>query len=157
MFLVKAIVIIFILPSVSHGLSTLEKQCLADSASTFSLDPCLLHAVLHQEGGTPGEFTHHKNGATDIGRGQINRGGAWAKYLSNIGVSEDSLKNNPCVNILGAAFILSSEIDSVNGDIALGVGNYHRGYSSKVTSTRAKYFVAVSKKYTQLVKVGACY
>jgi hypothetical protein len=153
--LVTFIALLFI-STKSFSFSNIENFCIIDSTEIYSLPPYLLNAVLEQEGGTPGEFTRHQNGSVDIGRGQINRKGAWARELERMGITEDEIKNNPCINILCSAFILSSEIKSVNNDIALGVGNYHRGYSSVVTISRAEYFLKVYSRYL-IIKNTALY
>lgn len=140
----------------ANAYSPQERSCLQESAESFSIDACLLQAVLDQEGGTPGVLTVHKNGSVDIGRGQINKGGAWARKLATLGISEEVLQHNPCVNILATAFILREERDLVRGNVALGIGNYHRGYSPVVTPLRAKYFLSVSKRYRKLINDGQC-
>lgn len=141
---------------VAQVFSKEENICLTDTSESFGLNECLLKSVLIAEGGTPGAITSHNNGSEDIGRGQINRGGEWAKYLNTIGVTEDQLIKNPCVNIAATGYILKTELDRVGGQLELGVGNYHAGYSKVISKRRQEYFDRVLKIYSSLKNRNEC-
>jgi hypothetical protein len=142
--------------AIAAPFSELEKMCLVDTSSRFGIDKCILKSVLIAEGGTPGLITLHANGSKDMGRGQINKGGAWSRYLAKIGVSEDQITKNPCVNIGVTGFILREELDKVNGNLELGIANYHAGYSYEFTARRQRYFDRVLNIYSMLHKKNEC-
>jgi hypothetical protein len=80
----------------------LTTTCIERAAERYGVHIDVLLAILMVEGGTVGQNSRaNSNGSYDIGPFQINS--MHRKELQNIGVDEDTLRNNGCVNAMVAA------------------------------------------------------
>ena len=101
--------------------------CLMAAASTYQVPPAVLLGIMHVEGGRVGQAVGNTNGSYDLGPMQINTvhlpsvAGAW-------GISQNQaynmIKNDGCVNVHVAAWILRKGINAGN-NLTLGIAYYH--------------------------------
>ena len=103
-------------------LSDAPLSCINQAASTYHVPAKLIIAVLNIEQGKVGMANRNKNGTYDLGPMQINT--SWWPMLSTYGISQDMVKNNPCINVKIGTWILSKAIAD-NDELLQGVGNYH--------------------------------
>ncbi|CAM5353604.1 hypothetical protein SSTU70S_05484 [Stutzerimonas stutzeri] len=83
----------------------LTGECLKQVADTYSVHYDVLLAILLVEGGTVGQNSRaNQNGTYDIGPFQINS--MHRETLAQMGISEQALRNNGCVNAAVAAWHL---------------------------------------------------
>lgn len=116
--------------------------CVVSASHRYDLPVEGLLSILMAEGGKPGMAKKNENGSFDLGVMQINT--VWLKPNSPLYgyVSAETLKNDLCVNIHAAAWILAKHMEKV-GDIWKAVGKYH----SPGNSTLAwSYMNRVNKK-----------
>ena len=157
MFVKAFLLLLFIFPASCFAFEEDFDWVVADSAHLFSIEPCLLKALLMQEGGSEGLFQRHANGSVDLGIAQINQGGEWHKFLSKeLGISDKSLADNGLLSIISAAFILSTEIKRSNGDLILGVAAYHAGFGNRLSQRGLNYASQVIDRFGVLVNKGNC-
>jgi hypothetical protein len=133
-------------------LTQMENYCLIVATNAYNVNIDVYRAILAQEGADENQIVHHPNGAVDIGRAQLNKGGSWYKFFINAGISKEALENNSCVNILGGVHAFDEEKRLVNNNIPLAIGNYHRGYSKTFTKSRMKYFESVNRHFQKIIK-----
>lgn len=119
--------------------------CLVSAAHRFSLPIEGLLGMLLTEGGKVGQVVKNKNGSRDFGPMQINS--IWLRSGSPLYgfVTEDQLRDDLCVNIHSAAWILSSNIKATDG-IWAAIGRYHAPYNQALAW---KYQLKVSQKVQQ--------
>lgn len=80
----------------------LTTQCIERASAQFGIHTDVLFAILLVEGGTVGKDSKaNNNGTYDIGPFQINS--MHRKELASIGVDEQRLRNDGCVNAMVAA------------------------------------------------------
>lgn len=99
--------------------------CVVTAASRFSLPPEALLAIMFVEGGRPGTQSYNPGSMSwDLGVMQVND--LWLKERSPIRgyVTWRTLRDDLCVNIHSAAWILASELLK-RGDMWRAVGAYH--------------------------------
>ncbi|WP_326430476.1 lytic transglycosylase domain-containing protein (plasmid) [Stutzerimonas frequens] len=102
------------LPAHSNSsVKPLTSECLKTVAQEYEIHPDVLLALLIVEGGTVGQNSRaNKNGSYDIGLFQINT--IHREDLAAIGVSEESLRNDGCLNAAVAGWhlrrVLTSEV-----------------------------------------------
>jgi hypothetical protein len=136
----------------AKALTTMETSCLVAATNAYGVNIDVFKAILAAEGAAENQIIHHSNGAVDIGRAQLNKGGSWYNYFIKVGITKDSLENNSCVNILVGVHILDNEKKLVNGNLPLAIGNYHRGYSKTFTISRMRYFERVNTHFQRIIK-----
>ena len=101
--------------------------CLMAAASTYQVPPAVLLGIMHVEGGRVGQAVGNTNGSYDLGPMQINTvhlpevAGAWRISKSQ---AYNMIKNDGCVNVHVAAWILRKGINSSN-NLTLGIAYYH--------------------------------
>lgn len=118
----------FDLPPASHGLyeapPALVEACSAQAAAHFGIPPIVVRAIARVEGGRVGTVSKNTNGSVDLGVMQIN-----SIHLPDLNnkfqVDWRDLAYKPCVNIGIGTWILAREIQRADGDLWVGVGNYH--------------------------------
>lgn len=80
----------------------LTTQCIVRASAQYGIHTDVLFAILLVEGGTVGKDSKaNNNGTYDIGPFQINS--MHRKELASIGVDEERLRNDGCVNAMVAA------------------------------------------------------
>lgn len=85
----------------------LTTQCLQKISMHYEVSPIVLLAILYTEGGTAGKNSRpNVNGSYDIGLFQINT--THLDKLSALGISEQQLRNDGCLNAAVAAWHLRS-------------------------------------------------
>jgi hypothetical protein len=123
--------------------SDVPLSCINDAAYEYHVPAKLIIAVLNVEQGKVGMANRNSNGTYDLGPMQINT--IWWPKLSRYGITQDDVKNSPCVNIKVGAWILSKSI--VAGEsLRVGVGNYHSFH----TKLNKSYTLQVLQRYTKL-------
>lgn len=107
--------------------------CVVSAASRFQLPPEALLSVMFVEGGKPGTQVQNKDLSWDLGIMQINS--LWLKDKSPIKgyVDWQSLRDNPCVNIHAAAWIMAS-LYQKHKNLWTAVGAYHAPYNESLAS-----------------------
>lgn len=89
----------------NQQLTPLTAECLTYVAQAYDVHPDVLLAILMVEGGTVGQNSRkNKNGTYDIGLFQINS--MHRETLYQMGISEDELRNDGCLNAAVAAWHL---------------------------------------------------
>lgn len=98
--------------------------CVVSASHRYDLPIEGLLSILMTEGGKPGSSSKNDNGTSDLGVMQINT--VWLKPQSPLYgyVTAETLKNDLCVNIHAAAWIVAVNVKKV-GDIWRAVGRYH--------------------------------
>lgn len=97
-------------------------ECINQAAIAYHVPASLIISVLTVEGGDVGTASPNNNGTFDYGPMQINS--IWLDKIRPYGYTREQLKNDPCINVLVGAWILSTNIaDSDN--LWHGVGGYH--------------------------------
>lgn len=102
-----AMALMAILPGWSHADSRkpLTAECLSRVSSAYRVHPDVLFAILIVEGGTVGRNSaSNSNGTYDIGPFQVNS--MHRRALNELGVSEEELRNDGCINAAVAAWQL---------------------------------------------------
>lgn len=124
-------------------------SCVEWSAFQFNLPEELIYSIIYREnGGVEGRCPVNPNKTKDCGPTGINdvRMGELAKF----DIDQTQLKSEPCKAIWSAAYLLRKEINKVNGDFWLGVGNYH--YNRKAgPKTHAIYVHHIRDAWMKLV------
>ena len=104
------------------------KNCVAWTAYQFDLPEELLYSVLYVErGALSGKCSVNANGTQDCGPAQIND--VRIDELKRFKLSMQDMRSKPCHNIWAMGYLLRREIESADGDIWQGVGNYHYHFS----------------------------
>lgn len=102
--------------------------CIFLASQTYGLPTPVLISIYEVEGGAVGqEVGPNQNGSYDIGPMQINT--VWLPTLAQEwGVNQETarrwLREDPCVNIDTAAWILRSHLDET-GDLSQAISHYH--------------------------------
>ncbi len=103
-------------------------SCLVLAAKTYDVPPAVLLGIMSVEGGQVGqEVGPNRNGTYDLGPMQINT--VWVPELAeHWQVDHETarawLRDDACVNIQVAAWILRDRIDRT-GHLAKGIAYYH--------------------------------
>ena len=106
-------------------------HCVKWTAGQFERPEELLYSILYVErGDVSGNCMTNSNGTEDCGPAQINdvRLGEIKKF----DLDKSDMKNSPCRNIWVMGYLIRREIEKADGDLWLGVGNYH--YKRSVNS-----------------------
>lgn len=100
----------------------LTYECLMAESHKQQVPPLILLSIFKTEGGTLGRASKNTNGSKDYGPMQIN-----TINLKEIGqwVAPSHVRDNGCVNMGAAAYILRKCINRNEGDLWKGVGCYH--------------------------------
>lgn len=117
-------------------------HCVQWTAMQFELPEELLYSILYVErGDVNGNCMTNNNGTEDCGPAQIND--VRLGEISRFDLDKDDMKNNPCRNIWAMGYLIRREIEKADGDIWLGVGNYH--YKRSANSN-------IHDKYVNLIR-----
>lgn len=150
------LIIIFFSLNAQAGLLPEHYAYVKDAGDTVGIDPCLLEALIRNEGGKSGRDTKHPNGSVDTGLAQINKGGDWMKYLNKrYGITYEQLRDNDSVNILASAIILREEFLR-SGDVIYAISAYHAGFGNRKSLRGLRYANDVLTKYDRLAKNKQC-
>ncbi len=105
-----------------------QPACLQQAATHYKLPLDLLSAILRVEGGRPGLAVRNTNGSFDLGPMQINT--VWLSTLKPRGITLGMLRDDYCVNVAVASWILARELQRLpnqpsRGQVWQAVGSYH--------------------------------
>ena len=99
-------------------------HCVKWTASQFELPEELLYSILYVErGDVTGKCMTNNNGTEDCGPAQIND--VRLDEIKKFDLDKSDMKNSPCRNIWVMGYLIRREIEKADGDLWLGVGNYH--------------------------------
>lgn len=121
-------------------------ECINQAAVSYLVPAKVIIAVLATEGGRTGSIHKNKDGTEDYGPMQINS--SWLSKLSQFNYSRDDLINNPCLNVIVGAWILSQKI-SEGKNYWQGVA----GYNSFTPKVNANYQYQVVSNYNLINEV----
>lgn len=91
------------LPPYAH-LSEADVQCVAKASATYQVPELLLHSIIRKENGRQGQAVPNKNGSRDLGLAQINT--VWLGELKQYNITEHALKQDNCLNVQVASWVL---------------------------------------------------
>ena len=120
--------------------------CYVQAAVDYRLPLGILPAIAKVEGGEAGMSSQNTNGTRDHGHMQIND--VWMRHFAQKGADIAAIKNDVCMSIKAAAYILRVEIDRA-GDFWMGVGRYH----SRTPHLHQRYLSKVAPLAAQLEPV----
>ncbi len=124
-------------------------HCVQWTANQFELPEELLYSIIYVErGDVNGKCMTNNNGTEDCGPAQIND--VRLGEISRFDLDKGDMKTNPCRNIWAMGYLIRREIEKANGDIWLGVGNYHYHYSVN-QSIHDRYVNLVSDAWKRLL------
>ncbi len=128
--------------------------CLLLASQTYKVPPAVMIGIMHVEGGRVGQQVRNSNGSYDLGPMQVNT--IWLPQLAGLwkvdrATAQQWVRDNGCVNVYVAAWILRQQIDKTSG-LYSGIARYHsatpwRGseYANKVISTMQKKGLVVTQ------------
>lgn len=101
--------------------------CMMIAAQTYTVPPAVLVGIMEVEGGKVGQAVRNTNGTYDLGPMQINT--IWIpelaeKWRVSQPHAKKMVRDDPCVNIHVAAWILRQRID-YTGNLTKGIAGYH--------------------------------
>lgn len=152
-------VAVLLTSSVSAAISSLEDyySVAVDAGGLYGINPCLILAVIEQEGGAVGEDTVHSNGNTDTGIAQINKNGAWMSYFKEkYDISHSQIRDNPLVSVMLVSYILRKELDRSDNDLIYMLSAYHAGYGNRRSIRGLKYSKSVLDRFIKISKKRSC-
>ncbi|MBC5792322.1 transglycosylase-like protein with SLT domain [Providencia alcalifaciens] len=122
--------IIFILIALFVSPFSFSYDCYDKAGNDYKIDPDLLRAVAFRESSfNPNAINQASSTRYAIGLMQIHSQnfGELAQY----GITENHLKQDPCMNIYTGAFYLAKFI-RIQGDVWKGVGAYNAGLKKSI-------------------------
>jgi hypothetical protein len=128
------------LPGFKNGLSKVTFECAKESGEMFNVPLAMIFVIMDTEGGKVGSYRVNKNGSRDLGPMQINT--LWLPKLKALGINEKNLRDNGCLNVAVASWILRSHLKNAKNDPLIAVSYYH----SKTPSRRKIYLKEVLKR-----------
>lgn len=117
----------------------LTMACLLSAARHYAVPPVVLEAIRVVENGETGASRRNANGTRDLGAFQINS--SWIRPLRQKGVrvSFSRLRDNGCVNVFVAAYILSrEERRAPRHSLRIAIGHYHSHRPVEARKYRAR-------------------
>ncbi|SMC28689.1 Transglycosylase SLT domain-containing protein [Desulfacinum hydrothermale DSM 13146] len=97
--------------------------CWNEAGNRYGISPWLLYAIARVESGLDPDAVHvNENGTRDLGLMQINT--AWLPTLKRLGITENDLLENACLNIQVGAWILAQNVTRL-GPTWNAVGAYN--------------------------------
>ncbi|WP_070968400.1 lytic transglycosylase domain-containing protein [Vibrio sonorensis] len=120
--------------------------CFDEAGKRYNVNPKLLKSIAKVESSLNPKAMNYSNnnGTYDIGLMQINS--TWLNKLSEFGISEPDLINNPCTNVHVGAWILSTNF-ATHGYNRNSLGAYNAGFGSNRQSARDRYIGKVEDKF----------
>lgn len=101
--------------------------CLLLASQTYKVPPAVMIGIMHVEGGRVGQEVRNTNGSYDLGPMQVNT--LWMPQLAKLWNVDQAtarawVRDNGCVNVYVAAWILRQKIDNTSG-LYNGIAHYH--------------------------------
>lgn len=125
------------------------RTCLEFSAEYFHLPLELLVSVMLVENGITARKRRNNNQTYDYGIFQIND--ARIPEISYMGVTEEVLIHDDCLNAYVGSYLLYKEIHRA-GDFWEGVGNYHYGLWGRFPQHHYAYIERVHRVWKNLLQ-----
>lgn len=125
-------------------------SCLMLAAQTYSVPPQVMVGILHVEGGKVGqEVGPNVNGSYDLGPMQVNT--LWLPRLASTWnvdarTARKWVRDNSCVNLHVAAWILRQKLDEAGGNLFAGIARYHSGTPSLGYNYAYKVIAAMDRQ-----------
>lgn len=141
-----------LLLSVLLGTGQAQAYCWNEAASRYDLEPELLQAIAAVESGyRAGAMNYaNRNGTHDIGLMQINS--IHLPRLLKLGITEERLRNEPCLSVEVGASILAEFIQRFGYNwTAVGSYNVGAGAGPKHDALRLQYAQKIWARYEELV------
>ena len=117
----------------------LTMACLLSAARHYMVPPVVLEASRVVENGETGKSQRNASGTSDLGPFQVNS--VWIRPLRQKGVrlTFSRLRDNGCVNVFVAAYILSQEERRApRHSLRIAIGHYHSHRPSEARKYRAR-------------------
>ena len=118
-------------------------QCANDAVARMGVPPIVVAGIMQVEGGKLGMESPNSNGSFDLGPMQINT--IHLKEFANYGISRAMLRDDLCVNVAAAAFMLRRHYQTT-GDWATAITRYH----SKTPVHAARYAGLVARAFKRI-------
>jgi soluble lytic murein transglycosylase-like protein len=97
-------------------------ECARDAGESFSVPLALILLIMDTESGVVGKESSNRNGSKDLGPMQINS--LWLPKLETLGISREDIRDNGCVNVAVASWILREHLIET-GDPLKALARYH--------------------------------
>lgn len=124
--------------------------CIILAANTYNVPPAVMIGIMHVEGGRIGqEAGPNRNGTYDLGPMQVNT--RWLPTLQkvwqvNAPTARSWVRDNGCVNVHVAAWILRQKMDDNKGSLMGAIAAYHSSTPSKGIPYAKKVVAAMDKR-----------
>lgn len=124
--------------------------CLVMASQTYQVPPQVMVGILHVEGGRIGqEVGPNVNGTYDLGPMQVNT--RWIPELARYWKVDNKtarkwLRDDGCVNVHVAAWILRQKLEEANGNLYNGIARYHSATPYLGTRYATKVVKAMERK-----------
>lgn len=126
-----------ILPPLITDLPPLHQQCIYQTAKDYKVPIMALMSIWAVEGGETGKASRNKDGSFDYGAFQINT--FWTnKFRDWFKINKEHIRDNFCMNVRAAGYILRYSINFKKGDFWEGVGMYHSMNKTKALNYKLK-------------------
>lgn len=140
-------ILLAIILALSQSLVLASEACFESAGQTYNIDSDLLRAIAWQESNFRVDAKNvNDSGSRDLGVMQIND--LHYQRLANMGIPENLLTTNGCLNVFVGTFILA-EIFKRHGVSWNSIGIYNAGPGTKKQSTirnREKYASIINEK-----------
>jgi intracellular multiplication protein IcmP len=111
------------MPPQLQPVSAVTVACVIDAAHSQHVPLAAVVAIMAAENGQVGLVVVNRNGTYDLGPGQINS--SWLSPLAQRRISESTIRNNGCVNVMATAWIFRQALVQTKGDVWAAIGRYH--------------------------------
>lgn len=113
-------------------------SCFVYAAKKYNVNSNLLRAIAKVESNYDANAENHanRNGTSDYGIMQINS--IWFSKLEEIGITEERVKSDACMNIFVGAWILAQNFKQ-GGFSWESVGAYNAGFGQNKEAARWRY------------------
>lgn len=124
--------------------------CLMMASQMYHVPPAVMIGIMHVEGGRVGQQVGPNiNNTYDLGPMQVNT--RWIPELAQAWKIEPRtahklVRDDGCVNVRVAAWILHNKIEEANGSLFYGIARYHSATPSLGSKYAAKVVRVMEKK-----------
>lgn len=144
-------VLSFMLKAEMQSSNEIGVMCFAEAAQEFGVDAVILNSIALVESKMRVDAINtNKDGTQDIGLMQINS--SHLPRLKRSGITKKLLLNDPCVNVMVGAAILSDFKKLYGGNEWQAVGAYNAGASAGTAAQRKAYILKVKNAYNLLTE-----
>lgn len=129
--------------AMANTLHPITPICVYRASQYYKVPLAALIGIMAVEAGQIGKFSTNKDGTRDNGPMQINT--VWMPEFGKKGITESQLRNDGCLNVFAAAWILNQHFQSTENKWD-AVGRYH----SKTPKFNLRYQKMVQKKLASI-------